>query len=170
MGIRWLSRRSVVVVLPVIAAGMIAAAASGRPAKITWHFFQKGETSSFTDSAGHSINPNQPPPLGAVFKATDRDYLGNHKHHARNYAATDHVRCVVTTGVSSTGTIGAKCDGQIAIGGSMLLAEGVNGTLTPTATIVPVSGGTGKYQGYKGVAKSVIVRNNNSDLTVSVHR
>jgi hypothetical protein len=170
MGIRLSIKRSMAVVLPVIAVAVIVAAASGRPANITWHFFQKAETFSFTDSSGHPINPNQPPPIGAVFAATDRDYLGNHKHHARQYVATDHIRCVVTTGLSAGGALGIRCDGQIAIGGSMLLADGVNGTLTQTTTSAPLNGGTGKYQGYKGLAKTVSVSNTASDLTVTIHR
>jgi hypothetical protein len=172
VSIRSLRRWGLAVLLPVLALGVLAAAATGLPATIKWHFFQKGEKFSLTDSSGHPVtNPNAPPAVGDVFYSTDRDYLGNHKHHARSYLATDHIRCVITrTPTAGNPTAGARCDAQLAIGGSMLLADQVAATLTQNSTLVPINGGTGKYKGYTGIAKSVSVSNTANDLTVSVHR
>lgn len=63
----------------------------------------------------------------------------------------------------------ATCDGQIAIGGSMLLAENAKLTFSNSPTVVvPITGGTGKYRGAHGLVKSTSIGNtNNSDITIT---
>ena len=62
-----------------------------------------------------------PPAVGDTFDNTGIDYVGNHKHHAAKPDGSDHLRCTITS-ISSTGPT-VLCSGQIAIGGSMLLAN-----------------------------------------------
>jgi hypothetical protein len=161
-----------VAALPIAAALAILAiapASAKAPSSITFHFFSKPTSFVITDASGKPIAANSVPAPGDIVEVTDLNYLGNHKHHARHWTATDHLRCVFTT-VSATGGQGI-CDGQIAIGGSMLLADHVVGTLAPTSTSVPINGGTGVYRGYHGTTTTKsIPHTNNSDFTIKVSR
>jgi hypothetical protein len=157
-----------------VVAVLVATSASARTSTITFHFFEKAVSFKITDAAGNPITPgaNFTPAVGDVFVSTNLDYVGNHKHHAKKYTATDHVRCVFETAPTATNPMAtALCDGQIAIGGSMLLADQVTATLTQTTTAAPINGGIGKYAGYHGTAKAVGIDNtNNSDFTIRVHK
>jgi hypothetical protein len=65
----------------------------------------------------------------------------------------------------------AVCDGQVAIGGSMLLADHLVSTFTRNAKSVPLNRGTGVYLGYHGLAISRSTgHTNNTDFTITVHR
>jgi hypothetical protein len=160
------------VLLPAAALAVFAiAAAAAKTSTITLHFFQKGVSFKVTDPAGNpvTLSATTSPAPGDVFVATDLDYVGNHKHHAKQYSASDHIRCTFQTVGPSGGT--GVCDGQIAIGGSMLLADHVTANLGPNSTSVPLNGGTGKYAGYHGTSTSISIGNsNNSDFTITVSR
>ena len=96
-----------------------------------------------------------------------RRLLGNDKHHAKRSTASDHLRCTITgsTGDSATAT----CDAQIAIGGSMLLANHAKLTFSESSApvVVSINGGTGLYRHAHGTVTSTSV-GNNSDLTIKV--
>jgi hypothetical protein len=131
----------------------------------TLHFFQKGTSGTFAGPDGKPLPPPGPttaPVVGEKFTATDDDYVGDHKKHAKKATASDHLVCVIT---SLEGA--ATCDGQIAIGGSMLLADAVSVDLSQATVVVPLNGGTGKYKHAHGVASSVTIgTSSNSDFTV----
>jgi hypothetical protein len=159
------SRRSigaVAVLAGLLSLGLPAASAS---TKATLQFFQKNTSSTFLGADGNPTQPpsaTTPPVVGERFVVTDNDYLGNHKKHAKAFTATDHLACTIT---SATGM--ATCDGQIAIGGSMLLAQNVTLNLAGASSVVPINGGTGKYLHARGTATSVTVGNTaNSDFTL----
>jgi hypothetical protein len=154
------------------AAGtLVAFALTAAPAgaATTLHFFQKSTLQEFVDPAGNPItSPNAPPAVGDQFIANDENYLGNHKHHAKHWTATDHLVCTIT---SVTGTGGqATCHGEIAIGGSMLLAENVPITLNNSPTsVVKITGGTGKFSHARGtVTSTTIGKSNNSDMVIKL--
>jgi hypothetical protein len=148
---------------------MIAAAFAKTPSTLAFHFFSKAQSFSITNQAGSPLSANAAPVPGDVVEATDLDYVGNHKHHAANWTATDHLRCVISA-VTST-SFQAVCDGQLAIRGSMLLADHVVSTFTQKITSVPINRGTGVYRGYHGLATSTSIgHTNNSDFTITVHR
>jgi len=117
---------------------------------------------------GQPLSPTATPAVGDGFVVIDLDYLGTAKHHAKAWSASDHLACTFTaiTGPMS-GT--ATCNGQIAIGGSMLLAQNVNISLSSSpTTVVPINGGTGNFRGAHGQAKSVGVgHTNNSNFTIT---
>jgi hypothetical protein len=156
----------------IIVAGVVIASAAAKPATITLHFFSKAQSFKLTDPSGKPVSPTAIPGVGDVFDVTDLDYVGNHKHHAKQWTATDHLRCVFqTTPSAPTGTATAVCDGQIAIGGSMLLADHVTATLKENSSAVPLNVGTGIYRGYHGTATSVSIGNSpSSDFNVVIHR
>jgi hypothetical protein len=142
----------------IIAVGVSAAAAK----TVTLHFFSKQVYSRISDASGHPLSPNSAPSVGDRLSFASNDYAGNHKHHAKQATASDHIVCTVT----STST--ALCDGTIAIGGSLILGDDfVFDFNSNAATKVTITGGTGLYRHAHGsvIAKSV---GNNTDLTITV--
>jgi hypothetical protein len=160
----------------LLSVGAIAAvaigSASAKTSTLTLHFFQKGVSFRLTDAAGNPLPTNAIPTVGSVFDASDVDYVGNHKHHAKKSTASDHIRCVFeTVPTTPTGTATLLCDGAIAIGGSMLLADHSTAAGSQSSTTVQINGGVGKYKGYHGTATSTSIGNtNNSDLVVKIHK
>jgi hypothetical protein len=157
-----------------VAAGLACAATlsllvvSSASAATTLHFFSKQVSSKLTGPSGQPLNPNAVPAVGDMFANTSLNYVGNHKHHAKKWTSSDHLVCTFTAINASGGT--ATCNGQIAIGGSMLLAENVTLTFSNSGSSVAVAitGGTGKFRGVHGHVKSKNVgKTNNSDLTIT---
>jgi hypothetical protein len=157
-----LTRRAIPVVALIAGLGLTAASASAKTT--TLHFFQKATSEKFLGSDGKPIAPpsgSNGPAVGDKFVTTDDDYVGNHKHHAAKATASDHLACTFTDTQGH-----AICDGQIAIGGSMLLAEDVTVDLSDASTI-SVNAGTGVYKHAHGTTFSVSIGNSdNSDFTV----
>jgi hypothetical protein len=112
------------------------------------------------------VNPSarNPPAAGDVFDAIDRDYLGNHKHHAKHWTATDHLRCLFENANSAT------CIAEIAVGGSMLLANGIQPDLGSNPATYALNAGTGVFYGAHGsLTAAVIAKTNNNDFTIKFH-
>jgi hypothetical protein len=134
---------------------------------VTLHYFSKQTSSTFVNPQGQPIGPTTPPAVGDINDNTGIDYAGNHKHHAKKATASDHLRCTITSFTATAGK--ATCDGQIAIGGSMLLANDVPFTLSNTGApdVVSINGGTGIYHHAHG---KIIATNvgNNTDFTITV--
>ncbi|HTP22363.1 MAG TPA: hypothetical protein VMJ65_22325 [Solirubrobacteraceae bacterium] len=141
----------------------MAPAASAKT--VTLHIFSRQTSSTFVDAQGHPVPPNMPPVVGDTFDNTGVDYAGNHKHHAAKPNGSDHLRCTIT-GMTTTGPT-ALCSGQIAIGGSMLLANDETLTLSDTATPTPINGGTGIYRHARGLLTPTNI-GNNTDFTIKV--
>jgi hypothetical protein len=142
----------------VMAVGASAAAAK----TVTLHFFSKQVYSRISDASGHSLPPRSAPAVGDRLSFASNDYVGNHKHHAKQATASDHVVCTLTS------TSSALCDGTVAIGGSMILGDDfVDNFNSSAATTVKITGGTGLYLHAHGtvIAKPV---GNNTDLTIMV--
>ena len=162
------TRAGLLALVVAAAVAVLALAAVPAGAAVKFKFFQKGESSSLTDSSGNPItDPNVAPKAGDKFVVTDRDFVGNHKHHAKRYSATDHLACTFTSATE------AVCDGQFAIRGSMLLAENVNVNLdfSKPTIVVPITGGTGVFHRVKGgsVTSTAVGDTGTSDVTISVH-
>jgi hypothetical protein len=111
-------------------------------------------TRPFTDPSGHPILGHvPPPPAGSVLTNTGVEYFGSFKHHARSPGASTNIICFVTKAPH------ALCYGQIAIGGSMLLANRYTANLAqsnPFASI-PINAGTGKFAGAHGTIHTTLV-------------
>jgi hypothetical protein len=144
----------------VVAAAAVPATAAAK----TLRFFQKSTGSQFLGPDGSPLSdPSQIGP-GASFSASDVDYVGTSKKHAKNWTASDHIACTFSTQAQAT------CNGVIGIGGSLLLANNVqlNFPTTDNAPIVvPINGGTGRYAHARGTATSVGIGNTNtSNFTI----
>jgi hypothetical protein len=158
-------RIGVAVVGAICAVAILATQAS---AATTLRFYDKNLSSTFTDPAGHPIgNSNTSPPAGSAVNITAIGYAGNSKHHATAPTASIHLDCVVTTAPK------AVCFGQIAIGGSMLLANhftvNLAGPGSPFSTI-KLNGGIGHFARAHGTVHTAPTGRNNSNLTITYSR
>jgi hypothetical protein len=131
----------------LLAVAIAAPVASAKT--VTMHLFSRQTSSTFVDAQGHPVAPNRPPAVGDTFDNTGLDYVGNHKRHAAKANGSDHLRCTITS-ITSAGPR-ARCSGQIAIGGSMLLTNDVTFTLGATPPPTPINGGTGIYRHARGL-------------------
>jgi hypothetical protein len=159
-----MSRRLTValVVAGTVAAMVVATAPAGAAKKVHLKFFSQSESVSLTDPSGNPLT-NRGPAAGDRLVATDRNFVGNHKRHAKGYTSTDHLTCTFTSENA------AVCDGQFTIGPSMLLADHVSVNLTEDGLTLPVTGGTGRFKGMKGttVSKS-IAGSDDSDVVITL--
>jgi hypothetical protein len=150
-------------------AGALLALAIGAPAAsaktVTLHLFSRETSSTFVDAQGHPVPPNTPPAVGDRFDNTGIDYVGNHEQHAAKPNGSDHLRCTITS-ITSTGPT-ALCSGQIAIGGSMLLANDETFTLSASPPPTRINGGTGIYRHARGLLTPTSI-GHNTDFTIRV--
>ena len=146
-------------------ATMMAAVASAAAAKtISLHFFSKQVYSRISDANGHPLPPNSGLAVGDRISNAFNDYAGNHKHHAKQATASNHVACIVTS--SST----FLCDDTIAIGGSMILTDDfVINFLSKGPTTVKITGGTGTHWHARGtVIATTFLGQPGVDLTIEI--
>ncbi len=142
----------------------IAIAASSASAK-TITLFAKTTQSTFTDPSGQPILGHVPPPVpGSVLTNTGVEYLGTLKHHAHAPSASTNIICFVTQAPR------ALCYAQIAIGGSMLLANRFAANLDHSNpfTSIPIDAGTSKFAGAHGTIRTTTVGSGKSiGLTIT---
>jgi len=163
-----LSRRAGVRIGVVVIGSLCAVAvpAASASAATTLHFFDTSLSSTFTDPSGHPIgNSNTPPPSGSAVDVTAIGYVGNSAHHAKAPTASIHLACVVTTAPK------AVCFAQVAIGGSMLLANqftvSLAGSESPFSK-VKINGGIGKFAHARGTVNTTPAsKGNNVTITYS---
>lgn len=142
------------------ALAIVAAPASAKT--ITLHYFVKQISLKVVNAAGHPVNHKRHA-AGDVGDETGVAYVGNRNHHAKRWTASFHLRCVLGSSGRST------CDGQIAIGGSMLLAEQIHPNSPGKLGRLPISGGTGIFQRAHGTMTLVNVGNTNtSEATIRI--
>jgi hypothetical protein len=157
------ARRASAIVLGTICA--FAIPISSASASATFHLFAKTTRSTFTDPSGHPILGHvPPPPAGSVLTNTGSEYLGTSKRHSHAPSASTNIICFVTKAPH------ALCYGQIAIGGSMLLANRFTANLAQgdPFTSIPINAGTGKFSGAHGTVHTTAVGTGNSiDLTIT---
>ena len=88
---------------------------------------------------------------------------GEPQHHASSFSASDHIACTFPNATTTT------CSVQIAIGGSLLLANDVT-LITQNGTgSEPINAGTGKYKNARGTLLFTPIGNsNNVDITITL--
>jgi hypothetical protein len=131
------------------------AGAAGARQTETLRFFSKVVSFTLTTADGTVIRkppfPEAKP--GDVLDVNSLDFRGNHRHHAARWNASEHLRCVFSTGEPD-------CVSHVAIGGSLLIFGGNPGT---------VIDGTGRYQGATGRAISNKEVKGGSDVVARIH-
>lgn len=168
--LRTLSTRQAqaIAVVAGVALGLALTAPDAGARTATLHLFSRQTSSTFVTPQGKPLPPNTPPAAGDINDNTDVDYVGTHQHHAKNPAGSDHLRCTIIS-FSAAGATGV-CDGQIAIGGSMLLVNHEQVALSDTATLIfRINGGTGIYRHARGKLIATNVGNTgNSDFDIKI--
>ena len=143
-------------VVALLVALAVSSAGAAAPHKTqTLRFFSKPASITLTTTDGTVIRKPPYPEAkpGDVLDVNSLDYVGNHRHHAKRWSISDHVRCVFGAGAPD-------CEGQVAIRGSLLIFHGDPGTVVD---------GTGRYQGATGrvlVNKEV---KGGSDIVARIH-
>jgi hypothetical protein len=161
----------VAVALPSLAGSASAAPSPPRALQIL-HFYSEFESQTFMTASGKLFNPSpkDPPVPGDIIDGTNLDYVGNHLHHAASWTASDHEWCVLGTDLD------VVCQAQVAIGGSMILAEGNLGKVTASTSTsrFEVTEGTGVFKGVTGTIVAVNIdpasQTSTSDVTITLHR
>jgi hypothetical protein len=159
-----MSRIRCVTAFVAACATIAAVGASAAAAKtVTMHFFSKQVYQRISDASGHPLGPHTAPAAGDRLSFASNDYIGNHKHHAKRATASDHVVCTLTSSGSGL------CDGQIALGGSMIIGDDfVLNFNSNAATTVKITGGTGRYRHARGKIIAKTVGSTTTDLTIRV--
>lgn len=99
-----------------------------------------------------------------VIEFTDVDYVGTYARHDKTWSASDHFLCTFPSSSSDTPT----CDGELAIGSSILLISGIGGQGTFS---IPITGGSGNYLGAVGTVRvQDIGQGPDANLTVTITR
>lgn len=138
-----------------------------------YHLYSRSTQSLEFGPDGKAItDPNAPPAVGDWFATSDENYVGNHSSHGKAVVGTDHLVCAFTA-IEASGQSGtAVCDGAITFGNSMVVVEhrsvGFSGNQNPT---VPITNGTGRYQGAHGTVHSTSIGStDNSDVTLTLSK
>jgi hypothetical protein len=126
-----------VLVALVVTAAVSSAGAAAAGKTQTLRLFSKDVSMTVTHADGTVVRkpPFPEPRPGDTLDVNSLDYVGNHRHHAKRWSASHHVRCVFADSGEP------DCESQVAIGGSLLIFRGFPGTLID---------GTGRYQGASG--------------------
>lgn len=157
----------------IAAGGVTMSSSPAGAATKTLHFYEVQQTSSFTTPSGQMLGPNDAPSVGDILDSTSLDYVGSHKHHASKSTASDHINCVLLNApTNESQSAQARCSGQFAIGGHLILATSVLVTLANNGiSAVTINGGTGPYKGARGtVVSKGVGRSNNSNDTINLTR
>jgi hypothetical protein len=161
---REIYRRSGVRLVVAATGALCAVAAFAVPASAatTLHFYDKSVSNTFTEPSGQPVGNNRPP-SGSSVNITAIGYAGSSSRHANTPTASLHLACVVTTAPK------AVCFAQVAIGGSMLLANRFTVSLAagnPFAS-VPLNAGIGVFANAHGTVDSAPAANGNSNVTIT---
>ncbi|HEX5268103.1 MAG TPA: hypothetical protein VFW24_15155 [Acidimicrobiales bacterium] len=136
------------------------------------HYFQSTTEDLQFGPDGKALDQNAAPAAGDYFVSSDDDYTGNHTTHGKAVVGTDHLVCVLTQVAPGSQTGTGVCDGGIAFGNSMLVAEQQKITFSDSPSVtVNLTGGTGSFAGAHGTILSTSIANSdNSDVTITVSK
>jgi hypothetical protein len=148
-------RRIVAGALAIAACAAVATPAlAGQTDTRTLRLYEKTTDVRLTDATGKEKPPG-PPAAGDVLDVSGVLYAGNHRKHAKRPSGTDHTRCVFTAPDAGT------CQGEVAIGGSLILVRSELGGNPFTAWW-----GTGRFKGITGTGSTTSVSEESNDSDV----
>jgi hypothetical protein len=153
-------RRLVAGALAIAASVAVATPAlAGQSETRTLRFYERSNDFRLTDAAGKAKQPGPPPAAGDVLDVAGVIYAGNHRKHGSQAIGTDHTRCVFTAPDAGT------CQGEVAIGGSLILVKSALGGNPFT-----VWWGTGRFKGITGTGGMTSVGGDDSNVSDVVLR
>jgi hypothetical protein len=133
-----------------------SAPVASTPKAGTLRFFSRVDEYTLTKADGTVIkNPTQDPAPGERLDIYATDFAGDHKRHAKQATASEHVVCVFTDQAEP------DCTSHVAIGSSMLVFSGFPGT---------VIGGAGRYLDASGkvVSNENVKGTENADIVAKI--
>jgi hypothetical protein len=154
---RWTALSAAALGLATLALGIQPVSASSKPAL---HYFERPTSFTYIPAGGKPTHkpPSGPPKPGDRIEVTGNLYKGDHKHHSKKLAGTDHTICLFDS------TLQPYCDTQAAFGGSLLLVHSTGGDGDFNSKI---TGGTGRFTGAKGTVHThPVMGTDNSDITL----
>jgi hypothetical protein len=146
---------AVAAALALVPAASASASAAGKTE--TLRFFSHVEMVTLTHADGTVVtDPSTQPVAGDRLDVYASDFAGNHKRHAKQSTASEHVQCVFTEASPEP-----DCVSHVAIGGSLLIFQG-----DPAKLI----GGAGRYLGATGrvISNKTIGESNDSDIVARI--
>ncbi|MGK2878395.1 MAG: hypothetical protein ACSLFF_07450 [Solirubrobacterales bacterium] len=159
-----MSSRSTISVLFIAIAAIasvfaLVSSSDARGGKVqTLRLFEKSVSVSIAHADGTTVSkpPYPRPAAGDTLIATSRDFVGNHKKHAKAWTGSSRTICKFIAADAPP-----TCTSTVAIGGSLLVFEGDRGTLID---------GTGVYEGATGrtLSNKTIGDSNDSDVVVKI--
>ncbi len=130
---------------------------------VTLTYFVKPTTMILKSASGKTLHAGTTPAEGDSLRVVDKAYAGSHTRHGRKVMATDSLTCTYTSATAG------KCSYEITVNGSKVTANQVLASFASGITTMPVNGGTGEYQGAKGlITRTNIAGSRNSDLSIVV--
>lgn len=141
----------------VLVAGLLAFTSSASAATQTLKYYFKQTSQSFTTASG---KPTSTPARGDILFVTEKMYKGTKAHHASAWTATAFLYCKVIKATQSS--LKGRCDGVIAIGGSMLISQSIQ-NLAGSSSVYPITAGTGKYLHASGSLKTTNVNKSGTE-------
>ena len=122
----------------------------------TLRFFDKPVAITLTEPTGKVTNrpPYPQAKPGDTLDVYSLDYAGNHRHHAKRWSMSTHLRCTFGTGQPD-------CESHIATGSSLLIFHADK-----------LTAGTGDYQGATGrvLSNKQVGNADASDIVARIHR
>ncbi len=130
-------------VLAAVATSVSSGVAAAQPVISAKHilFYEKNSSLVYTSPNGKVATLHAQPAPGSQIEFTDLDYSGTQAHHSNVLGASDHFVCTFSASGNPT------CNGEVAMGNSMLIAKGAGGQGNFS---IPIVSGTGSFLGYTG--------------------
>ena len=148
-------RRLLAGALAIAATAAVATPAHAGQTK-TLRFFEQPNDIKLTAANGTPKDITAgPPAAGDILDVSGNLYRGDHRRHGTKVVGTDHTRCTFTGPDSGT------CQGEVAIGNSLIL---VRSDLTEDSFTVWY--GTGAFKGITGTGTTKEVGNDNASDVV----
>jgi hypothetical protein len=137
-----------------------AAGAPKTSSAITFHLVEKDLAFNYVDNKPLG-GKNEPPSIGDIFAFTATLWTRDSKRAGSLFAS-----CIITSG-GKNGT--SECTGTLALKGGQIQLQVAIHTDSPSADKIAIVGGTGAYEGARGMVTSVSRGDNSPYSDDTVH-
>ncbi|MGH9045294.1 MAG: hypothetical protein ACRDVP_10770 [Acidimicrobiales bacterium] len=127
---------------------------------VTLHYFSKDTKTKAWDPKGRTLAKGSSPQKGDKLSVLSNEYSGNHKHHSRKPVGSGTLKCTYANGTT------ASCTYTLSVAGSQVAGKASLVEMQSGLASFGVNGGSGSYQGVKGLISSTAVGAKGADLVV----
>jgi hypothetical protein len=114
----------------------------------------------YTSESGKPLKSSAAASKGDRLTILQEDYAGNLSHHAAKASATGRLSCVFLNATEAT------CHNVLSIHGSEIVTKPGSLSLDSSVAAFGISGGTGKYQGARGLFTSTQVEPKMANISI----